>query len=510
MSLTSNLFILFVFITVVLYYILPHKTQWLVLLAASYVYYIYSGPRYVYFILFSTLCSYLCGRLIEKFAENKDENGKTGNKKLQKAILICGLILNFGMLGIIKYTNFVVENLNALFHMELRGIEILLPLGISFYTFQTAGYLLDVYWKRVKAEKNVFRYALFVSFFPQILQGPIGRFGRLANQLYAEHSFSGKRILHGCERILWGFFKKMVLADWAAVFVDAIFGVPDQYSGLAIFGVLFYTIQLYADFSGGMDVVIGVASLFGVEMDENFKRPFFAVSITDFWHRWHITLGTWMKDYVFYPISLSGWMGAFGKLMKKIFGRKKGRVIPICLANLIVFFVVGVWHGAEWRYIVYGIYNGLIIAFSGLMADTYRTWKKKLHINDKAVWYHIFCVVRTFLLVNISWFFDRAESVGDAFRMMGYAVTQFDPSQLLTITTGAGGTVQTITVLCILGAGCLVLFVVGLLQERGISIRERIAAWPPAFHFAIYLGLLLAVGFLGSTASVRGFIYAQF
>ena len=164
MSLTSNLFILFVFITVVLYYILPHKIQWLVLLAASYVYYIYSGPRYVYFILFSTLCSYLCGRLIEKFAENKDENGKTGNKKLQKAILICGLILNFGMLGIIKYTNFVVENLNALFHMELRGIEILLPLGISFYTFQTAGYLLDVYWKRVKAEKNVFRYALFVSF----------------------------------------------------------------------------------------------------------------------------------------------------------------------------------------------------------------------------------------------------------------------------------------------------------------------------------------------------------
>ena len=145
--------------------------------------------------------------------------------------------------------------------------------------------------------------------------------------------------------------------------------------------------------------------------------------------------------------------------------------------------MVGVWHGAEWRYIVYGIYNGLIIAFSGLMADTYRTWKKKLHINDKAVWYHIFCVVRTFLLVNISWFFDRAESVGDAFRMMGYAVTQFDPSQLLTITTGAGGTVQTITVLCILGAGCLVLFVVGLLQERGISIRERIAASPAGVPF---------------------------
>ena len=186
MSLTSNLFILFVFTAVVLYYVLPHKIQWLVLLAASYVYYIYSGPRYVCFILFSTLCSYGCGRLIEHFSEKKEE-GKTGNKKLQKSILICGLILNFGMLGIVKYTNFVVENLNALFHMELRGIEILLPLGISFYTFQTAGYLLDVYWKRVPAERNLLKYALFVSFFPQILQGPIGRYGRLAHQLYEQH-----------------------------------------------------------------------------------------------------------------------------------------------------------------------------------------------------------------------------------------------------------------------------------------------------------------------------------
>ncbi len=178
--------------------------------------------------------------------------------------------------------------------------------------------------------------------------------------------------MRGMERILWGFFKKMVLADWSAVFVDAIFGNPDTYHGVAIFGVLFYSVKLYADLSGGMDVVIGIASLFGITLDENFKRPYFAVSITDFWHRWHITLGTWMKDYVFYPLSLSKGMNKFGKWGKEHFGKKTGRKLPICLANLFVFFLVGVWHGPAWKFIAYGMFSGVIIAFSGLMTDEYR------------------------------------------------------------------------------------------------------------------------------------------
>ena len=284
MSLVSNLFLLFVAVSVLVYYIVPHKFQWLVLLCFSYIYYLAGGVRYVGFILFSTLVTWGIALAVEKA-----EAG--GSHKSARNFLVLGLILNFGMLGVIKYTNFMIENLNALFHMNLRGMEILLPLGISFYTFQSSGYLLDVYWKRCDAERNPVKYALFVSFFPQILQGPIGRYSRLAHQLYEPHKFEGKNIIRGFERILWGFFKKMILADWAAVFVDAIFDNPDQYSGLAIFGVLFYTVQLYADFSGGMDVVIGIASMFGIELDENFKRPFFSISITDFWHRWHITLG---------------------------------------------------------------------------------------------------------------------------------------------------------------------------------------------------------------------------
>ena len=503
MSLVSNLFLLFVAVSVLIYYIVPHRLQWLVLLCFSYIYYLACGVRYVGFILFSTLVTWLIALAVEK-------TEKSENHKGARNLLILGLILNFGMLGIVKYTNFMVENLNALFHMNLRGMEILLPLGISFYTFQSSGYLLDVYWKRCEAEKNPVKYALFVSFFPQILQGPIGRYSRLAHQLYEPHKFEGKNIARGFERILWGFFKKMILADWAAVFVDAIFDNPDQYSGLALFGVLFYTVQLYADFSGGMDVVIGIASMFGIELDENFKRPFFSVSITDFWHRWHITLGTWMKDYVFYPVTLSKWMGKFGKWGKKVFGKKIGRTLPICVANLIVFFVVGVWHGAAWKYIVYGMYNGIIIAFSGLMAENYRKLKKKLHISGKETWYYLFTVIRTFVLVVISMYFDRADSVRQAFHMMKQSITQFAPAQLLLIPAGKQGTSFTPYALVIIAVGCVILFVISLLQERGVKIRESLARLPLPVTVAIYFCMLISIGLFGSTAVARGFIYAQF
>lgn len=510
MSLISMKFLTFVTAALIGYYLIPKKYQWIWLLAFSYIYYASSGMKYLVFLVYTTFVTYGTARLIyrtdEKCAEQKEKI-----KTRKKSILVLALILDFGLLAVLKYTNFTITNINALFHTDIRMMKLLLPLGISFYTFQSAGYILDVYWKRCEPEKNIFRFALFVSFFPQILQGPIGRYSSLAHQLYEEHSFDYIRIERGIQRILWGFFKKMVIADTAAVFVDAIFDSYQTYNGLAILGVLAYSAQLYGDFSGGVDVAIGIANMFGIEMDENFKRPYFSVSITDFWHRWHITLGTWMKDYLFYPLSLSKGMSKLGKAAKKTFGKTYGRAIPICVANIVVFLVVGIWHGAAWKFIVYGLYNGLIIGASGLLAKNYRDWKKKYGINDKSNGWRIFQIVRTFLLVNISWFFDRADTIPQAFTMMKNAVTVWKPMQLLDIRIGASGPAYTVMAVGILLISCVIQFVVSLNQEKGIQIRDSISAKPRIIRWAVYMALILAISAIGLPPNTAGgFIYAQF
>ena len=502
MALNSMGFLLFTALAVTGYYLIPGRFQWIWLLAFSYLYYGSHGAGLLGYLLFTTVTTYVAGRCIDRIEE----------KKTQKAIVVITLMLNFGMLGVLKYLNFIILNVNRIFQGHLSFLELALPIGISFYTFQSMGYLLDVYWKKTKAEKNLLRLALFVSFFPQILQGPIGRHSRLASQLYAQHRWDWRRAEEGIQRILWGFFKKMVLADTAAPFVTDLFDDYQKYPGLAIFAVLAYSIQLYGDFSGGIDIVIGIGKLFGITLDENFKRPYFARSITDFWHRWHITLGTWMKDYVFYPVSLSRWMNRFGKWAKKILGRSTGRTLPICLANLIVFFVVGVWHGAAWKYIIYGVYNGGIIAFSGLMAPQYRKWKKICHIQEKSKGWHIFQIIRTFLLVNISWFFDRADTVPQAFAMMKNSVTQWNPSQLLNIPIGQGGTTNyTAYALLILIAGVILLFVFSYFEENGNSLFEKLINAPVALRGAVYVGILICIPVFSQYPELTGgFIYAQF
>lgn len=504
MSLVSNTFVLFVLAAVVLYYLVPKKAQWVVLLAFSYLYYLSGNAKYVFFILYSTVITYTFALLIERMRE------KEADAKKLKAVLIVGILLNLGMLITVKYTGFFIENLNLLFKLDLKGLEILFPLGISFFTFQSTGYLMDVYWKKVKAEKNIFKYALFVSFFPQLLQGPIGKYERLASQLYEKHAFSLYNISYGLQRIIWGFAKKMIIADWAGVFADAIWADLDKYNGIAFFGLLFYGIQLYGDFSGAMDVVIGIGNLFGIKMDENFRRPYLATSMADFWKRWHITLGDWMMNYVFYPVSLSKWMMKFGKWSKQKFGRKTGRVVPIALADLIVFFLVGIWHGASWKYVMYGLLNGGIIAFSELMGENYRKLRKLMHIKGDEPWYHVVAIIRTFIIVNLRWFFDRSDTVTQGFYMIKQAFTHFNPAQILEISAGRGGTAYVPWALLIIAVGCIVMVTVGVFQEKGYHIRETLMKLPWPVTVCIYLLLLVLIGMFGSTAAPRGFIYAQF
>ena len=508
MSLISMEFLIFVGIAVIGYYLIPKRFQWIWLLIFSYIYYASSGIKILFFLLYTTITTYGTGRLLDRV--NHKELPRNEAKSRKRRILIGCLLLNFGMLAVLKYTNFAIENVNAIFHAGISFQKLILPLGISFYTFQSMGYIIDVYWGKYEAEKNPFRFALFVSFFPKLLQGPIGRFDRLARQLYEQHSFDLLKAQYALQLMLWGFFKKLVLADRAAVVVNQVFQNYTQYSGVTnIVAVLMYSIQLYMDFSGGMDVVMGVAALFGVELDQNFKRPYFATSITDFWHRWHITLGTWMKDYIFYPVSLSKWMGKFGKWSKKAFGKKTGRVVPICVANIIVFLVVGIWHGAAWKYIAYGLYNGLIIAVSSLLAPLYQKGFEKFHINPKSGAWHVVQILRTFLLVNISWYFDMAVSLSAAFAMMKSTVTGFS---LATLTDGSLMMLGLDKLdYMILAMGCLVVFLISFLKERGIQIRESLGRKPLVIRWAVYGMLVFGIPMFGYVMTTTGgFIYAQF
>ncbi|HEY9574837.1 MAG TPA: MBOAT family O-acyltransferase [Lachnospiraceae bacterium] len=506
MSITSLLFVCFVLVAFVGYYLIPQKYQWIWLLIFSYIYYLSTGFKTVIYLLSVTLSTYFCGRLIQK--NNEGSKGKNQNRW----ILIFALLFNFGILAYLKYTNFVLFNIMRIFHTEIPLKELVLPLGISFYTFQSMGYLLDVYWKKEKAETNPFRFALFVSFFPQILQGPISRFSDLGKQLFTPHKANTELFQRALLFILFGLFKKLVLADTIAPFVDYIFSNYQELSGpYMILGVLGYSAQLYGDFSGGMNVVEGVAMLFGICLTPNFKQPFFATSITDFWHRWHITLGTWMKDYVFYPVSLSKWMSKLSRFLKKHLGKKLGRSLPICIANLIVFFVVGIWHGAEWRYIIYGLYNGLIIGVSGLLADRYRKIKKQLSIKDSQRGWHLFQIFRTFLLVNISWFFDRAPSVSQAFSMIRKTVTEFTLLSPAHISQ-TFSSISRVSMRCgIIGLSILLIFMVSFLEENGIKPFERFLKLPSYIKVFIYLSLLLLLPLLGQVPTVQGgFIYANF
>ena len=495
MSFVSIEFLVFTAICVAGYYLIPGKFQWVWLLVFSYIYYVAAGPSYLFFILFATTATYLGGLWAE-----------SGARWAVPTVLLA----DFGMLAFIKYTNFILGNINGIFGTQIREMKLLLPLGISFYTFQATGYLLDVHWKRCKAERNPFRFALFLAFFPQIMQGPIGRMSRLSDQLYAERKFDMARIERGLYRIAWGFFKKIVIADNAALYVDAIFDNYTTIPGYGIMGVLLYGAQLYADFSGGIDVVIGISEMLGITLDENFTQPFFATSITDFWHRWHITLGTWMKDYLFYPVSLTRWMASFGKWARKKFGKNIGRALPICVANIIVFLVVGVWHGPAWHNIFYGLYNGLIIGISGLLARNFRDWKKKLNISKTSRAFYYFQIIRTFILVNISWYLDRAGSTHQALVMMRDSITKFHFGVGM-VDSSALWAGSALTPLIAALIGCLVVLVHSILRERKIDTRGWIMKKPVPVRCLVLFLLLMSLVIIGNKPlSQGGFIYANF
>ena len=551
MSFTSFAFLIFVFIVVVVYYVVPKNGRWIVLLAASYFYYLEASARTFIFILFTTVVTYYCGRYMDKvdneqkqyLRENKETLSREDKKafkeaegKKKKRMLTLVLIIDFGILACLKYFRYYIEALGFGLFSGISG-DVLIPLGISFYTFQSAGYLFDVYRGKVGADKSLPKFALFTSFFPQIVQGPIPRYDQLAGQLYEGHDFRYKNLAHGAQLMLWGFFKKLVIADRIGTLVGEVYINYDQYSGwpviLAMFG---YAIQLYMDFSGGVDIARGVGRCMGIDMARNFRRPYFAVDLTDFWRRWHISLSFWTRDYIFFAVAMSKPIGRFGKKCRTVLGDRLGKLIPVFIGQILVFLTIGMWHGAELKYIAYGLYNAAIIITGMCLEPYFVKWLEKLHINREGKAWTVFRMIRTFCIVSFGRIFSNGQSFKASIHMMR---SIFRPYQGKFITAFTAFALTKWDYVVIFFA-CLVVFCVSVIQERRYNykkahesggaqiiamvgqgagketdaeMREFIDEKAVWIRWALYIALFLAVlilGVYGPSYDPTVFIYREF
>ncbi len=531
MLFTSYEFLFFVLVTCVLYYIIPKKWQWMLLLLASYVFYYLAGASFLPYIFITTVSTYVIAQNITNLQiatetyikEHKTElsreerkSYKAKEKKKQWRRLLFCLFLNLGILAVVKYTNFAISNVNAVLttfgsQTRVEFIDFILPLGISFYTFQSMGYLIDVYRGKYQAEQNPFRFALFVSFFPQLVQGPISRYDDLAKTLYKEHQWNKTVVASGLQRMLWGYFKKLVVADRILVAVNILIKAPEEYQGAYVFvGMLFYALELYADFTGGIDITIGIAELLGIHVTENFHRPYFSKNIKEYWNRWHITMGSWFTDYIFYPISVCQPMLKFSRFARKHFGESIGKRMPVYLSSFAVWLTTGIWHGASWNFIAWGLSNFIVIMISQELTPLYRKFHQRFPKVEKQMLFQVFQIVRTILLMSSIRMFDCYKSVPLIFQMFGSMFTTWNWNILWDgslLTLGLEGKDFVVLLL-----GMLIMIIVSVLQ-RGGSVRERIRMqWIP-IRFVVWYGLFLIVllfGAYGVGYDASQFIYNQF
>lgn len=372
-SLDYAIFLPIVFIS---YWIIPSKFRWGLLLLASYYFYMSWNPKYVLLILSTTVMSYLCGLLLERVEA----------KWLKRGIILSSLIVCLGILFVFKYYNFTIASLSYLGLIKPKSLQLILPVGISFYTFQTLSYVIDVYRKDITAEKNFGVYATYVSFFPQLVAGPIERSSNLLPQINGKHEFHADNIYYGIRLIIWGLFKKVLVADNLSVYVDQVYGNIYSFTGFSILiATLFFSIQIYCDFSGYSDIARGSAKLFGIELMENFKSPYFATSVKDFWARWHISLSSWFKDYLYIPL-----------------GGNKVKEFRNCFNLLLTFLISGLWHGASWNFVIWGGLHGLAQIYENAFGI------KKTQNTDFFSWVRRIFV---FLFVTFAWIFFRVPDI---------------------------------------------------------------------------------------------------
>jgi len=490
-------FLIFLPIVFLLYWVVPHRFRWIVLLIASYFFYMYWNWRLVFLIVFTTLVSYLCGILLEKY---------NANKKAKKLIVAFTLVSCIGVLIFFKYFNFLYEIFcdisEALSGKAPQGyFVILLPVGISFYTFQTASYVIDVYRGDFKAEKHLGYYALFVSFFPQLVAGPIERPGDLLPQLKSEKHLNDIDYSGAFRTMLVGFFKKIAVADVIGIFVNSVYGDISKANGLMVLiATVLFSFQIYCDFSGYSDIAVGCAKLFGANLTENFDSPYKSKSIKEFWNRWHLTLSRWLRDYIYFPLG--------------------GSRVPKwrwVLNILIVFFVSGLWHGANYTFIIWGLLHAVFQIIGKFTLGIRNKFWTKLHVSPDGRAVAVLRTVGTFALVSFSWIFFRADSLSDAFTAIAklFGDYSFSGGYLKYTVSGLGLTVPTAIYVALSVPFMLALEPLKKLDIASMRSRSYAAVYRcSAVRYVIYvlLAFVTVCAWIYLQASDIGssFIYFQF
>ncbi|MCR5113182.1 MAG: hypothetical protein K6A63_04530 [Acholeplasmatales bacterium] len=521
----------FVVVGLLLYSIFFKKYKWVVLLVLSYIMIFFLSAYWLIFMIIATIIVFGCGiwigKLNKSFEIKKEGLEKEEKKKLkaqikkkQKLIMVLGLFLSFLILALLKYTDplkhiglelNIAKNLNELFEKYsfagFNSLKLFFPLlGISYYTLTSTGYLIDVYRKKYDCERNIFKLALFIGFFPLQIEGPISRYDKLSPQLYKDTNPTYEDLSYGGSLIVWGLFKKIVIADRLSIAVTEIFNNYNEYAGPVVFlGAIFYAFQLYCDFSGYIDIARGVSRLFGIKLEDNFDRPFMSKTVSEFWRRWHMSLGAWLRDYVFYSVSFSK---PYMALNVKIHNKVKPvfeKFIASLLPMLCVWLVCGIWHGCGIKYIVYGMYYYVVMMIGILLEPVHIYLCNKLHLNREGIFVKTLAIIRTLVIVMFGLMMFRADSLPIYFDMVG---------QLFK-----GGTYDLIG-LGLINSKDLIIMFISIAFILGIEIIQEFIDIPNKFHnsniairYTLIIGLIVVIILFGAYGEGYGAIdplYAAF
>ena len=557
MSFTEYIFILLLMLTVVVYFCVPLKIRWTVLLFVSVLFFCTWGIEMLPFALASTFITWGTANIIEKWNvafdnevmanQELDRKEKTilRNELKQKCkYLLWGAVaLILSVLIYVKAQSYlagipVLENIVVLFSkvykkvaMFCLNIPILsffvdykdvytdtslyaffVPLGISYYTMSLVAYMADVYWRKEKAEKNFFKLLLFVLYFPKILQGPISKHRNIRERLYEGSTFDYNRLCYGLQRILWGYLKKLVVADRLLLFVNPVFTDHFDYGGaMLFFAAIFSAFQLYCDFSGCMDIALGASQIFGIELEENFNRPFFAKSAAEFWNRWHKTLGQWFTDYIYMPIVISPNLIKVSGKIKNVFGKRAAKNFVSIVPIATVWIITGLWHGTGMNYIMWGVYWGLLMILSTVFSPEIKQVSKWIHLETESQWFQTFRQYRTFLLFVISRIFSTPSDITisfDIFRKMFFDLRPWEIIDGTFFEVGLNEDNFKVIVVAL-----FVLWSVMKKQENGIVLREEIGKLPLLLRWSIYymgLIILFIYGIYGPGFDAASFVYMNY